>query len=47
MDLVVLQAFAAFGYRWNMARGNPPQTVVWLFHFFKPLGALAENFDVP
>ena len=47
MGLVVFEALAAFGNRWNVAGWTPPETVMGLFHFFEPLGAVAEDFNVP
>ena len=44
--LVALQTLAALRDARDVAGGNPPETVVRLVHFFKPLGAIAKNLDV-
>ena len=46
MLLVVLQTLAALRDGGDVAGGNPPETVVRLVHFFKPLGAIAKSVDV-
>jgi len=44
--LVALQTLAALRDARDVAGGNPPETVVRLVHFFKPLGAIAKSLDV-
>src|SRR5207247_9164360 len=46
MQLVVFEAFAAFGDRRNVAGGNPPKTVVRLFHFLEPFRAVFKDMGV-
>lgn len=46
MLLVVFHTFAAFGDGWDVAGGDPPETVDGLVQLDEPLGAVAKDADV-